>query len=125
MRRATRRSSMPINLEITDPNVLTMGQAAAFVADTTGVKPHVNTIMRWVLRGVGGQRLPASRVGRLWVTRQENVVDFLERCNRTSNHEAVGSEDIRRAKAALASRRHSALASELGLDGEPCNGRTA
>ena len=116
MRRNRRRTPPPMNLEIVNPDVLTMGQAAEFVANTTGVKPHVNTMMRWVIRGVGGQRLPATRVGRLWVTRRQNIVEFLEQCNATHGRTADSSEVIRKARAAESSRRHCRLAADLGLD---------
>ena len=116
MPRSKRRTPPPMNLEITNPDVLTMGQAAAFIADTTGVKPHVNTLARWVQRGVGGERLPATRVGRLWVTRRQNVIEFLARCNSTRGRTADSSDAIRKARAEESSRRHRRLAADLGLE---------
>lgn len=108
-----------VNIQIVDPQVLTLARAADFVAKTTGVKPHLNTITRWVQRGVRGHRLRAMRVGRAFVTTKSDVLDLLERLN-----DFPACDSGTSAKAVIASQRaelsrvnHAALAQELGIDG--------
>ena len=38
----------PLNVQIVDPNVMTLHQVADFIGETTGLKPHCNTVQRWV-----------------------------------------------------------------------------
>ena len=43
---------------------------------------HPATVHRWMIRGVGGVRLQALRVGGRWSTTREWVQDFLAKLNR-------------------------------------------
>lgn len=111
-------SRTEVNVQIVDPQVLTLAKAATFVAQTTGLKPHINTITRWVLRGVRGHRLPAMRVGRAWVTRKSDVLEFLARLNEVDREDSKTAVTAKLAsqRATLARQSHAALAQELGVD---------
>lgn len=41
-----------------------------------GARPHLSTLLRWVLVGVGGKRLEARRVGHTWCTTERSLRDF-------------------------------------------------
>ena len=111
-------SRTEVNVQIVDPQVLTLAKAATFVAQTTGLKPHINTITRWVLRGVRGHRLPAMRVGRAWVTRKSDVLEFLARLNEVGkpNSDSAADGALASQRAELARQHHKALAQELGIE---------
>jgi len=118
MRRTRRypRAKKPLNVQIIDPNVMTLHQVADFIGKTTGLKPHCNTVQRWVLVGVRGHHLPATRVGHLYVCRREDVLQFLADTNADAGGKALDSEAIRKARVEESKRRHGILASDLGLD---------
>ena len=44
-----------------------------------GARPHLSTMLRWVLVGVRGIKLDASRVGHCWCTTERNLRDFFSR----------------------------------------------
>ncbi len=46
-----------------------------------GKKLHPATIHRWILHGVRGHRLAASKIGATWYTSREALTDFIERLN--------------------------------------------
>lgn len=104
----------PLNVTIVDPSVMTLRQAAELVGKTTGIKPHVNTVCRWVQTGARGHRLPHTRVGHLIAVRREDVIAFLEAINRRDGE--IDSDAVRAARAAESKRRHRILASDLGLE---------
>lgn len=114
-RKQTPRHRKPLNVCVTDPDVLTLHQVAAFVAEKTGIKPHANTVTRWIIRGARGHRLAATRVGHLYAVRREAVLAFLTATNSDSTG-AADSDAIRKARAEESKRRHRILASDLGLD---------
>jgi len=63
-------------------NSITLAQAAAYVAESTGCRrPHLNTVYRWATKGVRGQRLHTFRVGRTHWTTRGDIADFLARIN--------------------------------------------
>lgn len=41
-----------------------------------GSRPHLSTLLRWVLRGVGGVRLEAWKVGNAWCTTERSLREF-------------------------------------------------
>jgi hypothetical protein len=61
---------------------LSLRDAAAWVASATGSpEPHISTVHRWVVRGVRGVRLSATRVGARFLTTANDLADFLDRLN--------------------------------------------
>jgi len=112
------KSRTEVNVHIVDPQKLTLAQAAAFVADTTGLKPHINTMTRWVLRGVRGHRLRAMRVGRAWVTTKSDVLELLAQLNDVGTQDSMPAAEsaLARQRAELARQSHAALAHELGVE---------
>ena len=46
-----------------------------------GKKLHPATIHRWILRGVRGHRLAASKIGATWYTSRAALADFIEALN--------------------------------------------
>jgi hypothetical protein len=113
-----RPSRSEVNVQIVNPQVLTLTKAAEFVAQTTGLKPHLNTVTRWVLRGVRGHRLRAMRVGRAWVTTKSDVLELLERLNEVGdpNSDSAADGALASQRAELARQHHKALAQELGIE---------
>jgi hypothetical protein len=49
--------------KILSEEILTLKQAAVEIKNLTGQKPDRATLHRWVLRGVGGVKLEACRIG--------------------------------------------------------------
>ena len=58
-------------------DVLTLKQAAVEIKNLTGQKPDRATLHRWVLRGVGGVKLEACRIGPTWVTSMQAMNRFI------------------------------------------------
>jgi hypothetical protein len=112
------KSRTEVNVHIVDPQKLTLARAAAFVAETTGVKPHINTMTRWVLHGVRGHRLRAMRVGRAWVTTKSDVLELLAQLNDVGTQDSMPAAEsvLAQQRAELARQRHATLAHELGVD---------
>jgi|SRR6266404_695651 len=42
-------------------------------------RPHLSTILRWILTGVDGVRLEACRLGGRWLTSRQEIQRFVER----------------------------------------------
>lgn len=59
-------------------DVLTLSQARNELAGATGRRPDKATLTRWIQRGVGGVRLEAVRLGRIWVTSRQSLTRFIE-----------------------------------------------
>lgn len=97
---------------------VTLAEASAFIAEATGCRrPHINTLFRWVTKGVRGHRLHAVRVGRTYWTTHEAITDFLTRMNAgpETASSAVAAEVIERQRHDHQARVQAALAAELGL----------
>ena len=41
-----------------------------------GKKPNISTIWRWALKGIGGTKLEAVRIGRCWYTTESAIQAF-------------------------------------------------
>jgi hypothetical protein len=94
---------------------LTLRQAAAFIAKSTGCRrPHINTVFRWATKGVGGHRLHTFRVGRNHWTTRGDIADFLQRLNGPAPSPAA-AEVVQRQEDAHARQITAALAAELGI----------
>jgi len=88
---------------------MTLNEAAVWVARETGSRrPHASTLLRWILKGVRGVRLPARRVGsKYWITPGE-LAQFLDELNAPSgrsSRECVTGGVQRSQPSALASLR--------------------
>ena len=97
---------------------MTLAEAAAFVAESTGCRrPHINTVFRWVTKGVRGHRLHAVRVGRTYWTTRDAITDFLSRMNAgpATASSPVAVEVLERQRAVHLARVQNTLADELGL----------
>jgi hypothetical protein len=58
-------------------DVLTLRQAALEIQAATGLKPDKSSLTRWILRGIGGSKLEAVRIGRQWVTSSQAINRFI------------------------------------------------
>jgi hypothetical protein len=56
--------------------MVTLSVAAAHLAERTGKRPHVCTVLRWIQRGVRGRKLPAVRQGGQWLVALSDVDSF-------------------------------------------------
>jgi hypothetical protein len=96
-------------------NAITLAQAAAYVADSTGCRrPHINTVYRWATKGVRGQRLHTFRIGRTHWTTRGDIADFLARINGSAPTPAA-AEVIQRQAADHARQVCEHLARKLGV----------
>jgi hypothetical protein len=69
-----------------------------------GARPHLSTILRWVVRGVGGVRLEAWKVGNAWCTTERSLRGFFEKLAAgptASPESAPKRDDVERAEAVL------------------------
>lgn len=67
-------------------------------------RPHLSTLLRWVVRGVGGVRLEAWKVGNAWCTTERSLRRFFEKLAAapTASPENVPKRDhVARAEAVL------------------------
>lgn len=62
---------------ILSESVLTIAQARVELQKVLGKRPDRATIHRWILRGVGGCKLEAVRIGPAWVTSAEAINRFI------------------------------------------------
>ncbi len=61
---------------------LTAKQIVRWINKTKGEQVSLPTVHRWMLRGVNGEQLPASRVGgKHWTVLVDDLKSFLDRCN--------------------------------------------
>ena len=108
----------------TSTTAITLSEAATFIAQTTGCRrPHVNTILRWAMKGVRGVRMHSVRVGRTHWTTHAAVTQFLAQLNATDNATShVAAEVLATQRLEHARRVHEQLAAELGIEGEAVGG---
>lgn len=89
---------------------MTLNEAAAWIAQQTGSRrPHVSTVLRWILKGVRGVRLPARRVGAKYWTTQTDVALFLDELNSPAGRSPraeMGSGNHQPRPSVVASLRH-------------------
>jgi hypothetical protein len=71
-------------IDITSDDTLTLSEACALLPrGRNGAKPHLSTLLRWILQGApapGGQRvrLGAVRCGGKWITSRQALREFTE-----------------------------------------------
>jgi hypothetical protein len=73
---------------------LTLNEAAVWISKETGCRrPHVSTLLRWILKGVRGSRLPAQRVGSKYWVRPSELAIFLDELNAPSKRSSNNQSD--------------------------------
>ena len=60
------------------PELLTVRDAARWIADQTGIRPSVKTIHRWMLKGARGRILRSQRIGGLWYISPSDLASFVK-----------------------------------------------
>ncbi len=84
-------------------------------------RPHMNTIYRWVKKGIRGQRLKVVSVGGLRCTTTSWLMDFFDRVERSREEQGLEPETIsprrrdRQCKEATDSRATVAILKRHGL----------
>lgn len=58
--------------------LLTVRDAARWIESQTTVKPSVETIHRWMRRGVRGRMLPSRQIGGVWYVSHDDLAAFIE-----------------------------------------------
>lgn len=58
-------------------NVLSLKEAQIEIQKVTKFKVDKTSLTRWILKGVGGTKLDAVRIGRMWVTSKESITRFI------------------------------------------------
>ena len=61
--------------------MLTPTQAAARIGLASGRTPHVATVIRWIVRGARGRKLPAVRQGGQWLVSPDDADAFVRVVN--------------------------------------------
>lgn len=57
--------------------LLTVRDAARWIKDQTGVGPSIETIHRWMRKGVRGRILSARRIGGIWYVSPGDLSSFI------------------------------------------------
>jgi hypothetical protein len=58
--------------------LLTVRDAARWIESQTTVKPSVETIHRWMRKGVRGRMLPSRQIGGVWYVAHDDLAAFIE-----------------------------------------------
>ena len=58
--------------------LLTVRDAIRWIESQTTVKPSVETIHRWMRRGVRGRMLPSRQIGGVWYVSHDDLAAFIE-----------------------------------------------
>lgn len=67
-------------IKLNEEGVISLTEAARLVPSGREGRPvNVSTLYRWALKGVGGVRLDAVRIGSRWYTSKEALQRFTER----------------------------------------------
>jgi len=77
MTRRTNRATEETVRAVLSESILTTHQARIEIQNITGKRPDRATLHRWILRGIGGIRLEAVRIGPNWVTSVEALNRFI------------------------------------------------
>jgi hypothetical protein len=77
-------------LDITEQ--MTLATAARLLPGRNGKSISVKTLYRWIICGVRGVHLEASRVGGMWYTTAESMENFRRNC---TSKRSVGNVDMR------------------------------
>jgi hypothetical protein len=71
------------NLNLLTEDVITLTEARNFLPKVEGQKrPHVSTIWRWTLRGIGGTKLETVKIGSRIVTSKQAMTRFILATNK-------------------------------------------
>ncbi|MCC9602884.1 DUF1580 domain-containing protein [Stieleria sp. JC731] len=66
------------DLNLLTEDVISLTEARNFLPEVRGQKrPHVSTVWRWSLRGVGGVKLETVKIGSRIVTSKQAVTRFI------------------------------------------------
>lgn len=66
------------DLNLLTEDVISLTEARNFLPEVEGQKrPHVSTVWRWSLRGVGGVKLETVKIGSRIVTSKQAVTRFI------------------------------------------------
>jgi len=60
------------------PELLTVRDAAQWIESQTTVKPCIETIHRWMRKGVRGRMLPSRQIGGVWYVSRDDLAAFIE-----------------------------------------------
>lgn len=62
--------------------LLTVRDSARWIRDQTGIAPSVETIHRWMRKGVRGRVLQSRRIGGVWYISPDDLASFLKYGNK-------------------------------------------
>ncbi len=83
--------TIPLAMGSSPIEAMTISEAAGWVARETGSRrPHVSTLLRWILKGVRGVQLPARRVGAKYWIAPGDLARFLDELNAPSGRPHQG-----------------------------------
>jgi len=66
------------NLNLLTEEVITLTEARNFLPEVQGLqRPHVCTVWRWTLKGIGGVKLETVKIGSRIVTSKQALTRFI------------------------------------------------
>jgi hypothetical protein len=94
---------------------LTVRDCVRWIRDQTGVTPSVETIHRWMRKGVRGRVLPSWRVGGVWYVSPADLATFLEAGDRRGSGATAPASSARQAVRPTPAQREQRAASKAEL----------
>jgi hypothetical protein len=94
---------------MSDTDRIPLAEALHYLPKRQGKHLTLDTLKRWVTKGVGGVRLSATKFGGRWYTTVDWIREFEERCTqqrqptRSERPEGLRREAVERARAYLRS----------------------
>jgi hypothetical protein len=94
---------------------LTVRDAVRWIRSQTGVTPTVETIHRWMRKGVRGRVLPSWRVGGVWYVSPADLATFIEAGDRRAARAPAPASSTRQSARSTPARREERAASKAEL----------
>ncbi len=95
--------------------VLTVRDAVRWIRSQTGVTPTVETIHRWMRKGVRGRVLPSRRVGGVWYVSPADLATFIDAGDRRGSGTTAQVASARQVARPTPARREERAASKAEL----------
>ena len=92
--------------EVNSVGKLSPAQVAKRIEKISGRKPHLSSVIRWIVKGTRGRKLPAIRVGTFWLIEPADADNYIQVLNATPES-AIGISAEARVGAQLESIRGS------------------
>jgi hypothetical protein len=95
--------------------LLTVRDAVRWIRNQTGVTPSIETIHRWMRKGVRGRVLPSRRIGGVWYISPDDLATFIDSGSRAGATTPSPAASARRPPRPTPGRREEIEASKTEL----------